>query len=201
MTFALRLFIFSVIVASVAAVWSHGVKAKVQQPWQFAPRSAAVRSVSAGTAVHSVLAYGIAESTMPRDKVVAIVTDPVVANGDTIIPMGAQLEGVVERIRKSGRTAEVVLQFSRVVINGQSTDIHSVPITTTATMIGDLQVLGDAFGVSAGALLGTAVGAASNNPGQIPRGAVLGGVAAVSVPVQPPSITVVVDRDVQVSWS
>jgi hypothetical protein len=201
MRFAIRLFVFSVVIVGIAATWSHVVKARVQQPWEFAPRSVNAWSLSAGTAIHGVLAYGITESTTRGDKVIAIVSDSAVAGGKTIIPLGAQLEGTVERIEQNGPSAEAVLKFSRLIINGTATDIHTVPITITAPVISNFQVLGDAFGVTAGALLGTAVGAASNNPRQVPRGTVVGGVAAMPDPDKPVSVTVIVDRDVQVSWS
>jgi hypothetical protein len=201
MRFALRLFVFSIVVVSVAAIWSHRVKAKAQDPSEFAPRSVIIRTVPAGTSIQGVLAYGITESTTRGDKVIALVSDPVVLGGETIIPVSAQLEGTIDKIQQNGPSAETVLKFTRVIINGTATDIHTVPVTISAPVISDLQVLGDAFGVSAGALLGTAVGAASNNPRQVPRGAVFGGVAAVSAPVKPPKVRVIVDRDVRVSWS
>ena len=201
MRFAFRLFVFAIVIVSVAAMWSDRVKAKTPQPWEFAPRSVIVRTVLAGTAIHGVLVYGITESTTRGDKVSAIVSDAVAEDAETIIPVGAQLEGVVDQIRHNGPSAETVLKFSRVVIEGTATDIHTVPVTITAPVISNLQVFGDAFGVSAGALLGTAVGAASNNPRQVPRGTVFGGMTSTPVPDQPPSVTVIVDKDVQVSWS
>lgn len=201
MRFALRLFVFSIVTVSVAAIWSHRVKAKAQQPWEFAPRSVIVRTVPAGTSIQGVLAYGITESTTRGDRVIALLSDPVVSGGETVIPVSGQLEGTVEKIQKNGLSAETVLKFSRVIINGTASDIHTVPITITSLVISDFQVLGDAFGVSAAALLGTAVGAASNNPREVPRGAVLGGAAVVSAPIEPPKVMVIVDRDVRVSWS
>ena len=95
--------------------------------------------------------------------------------------------------------ARIVLRFHELVVNDQVIPIEAAPVAATVRVVNDFEIVGSAFEAAAGALLGTAIGAASGNKAEIRRGVVYGGLIG-SVPlVYRKEITVVLDKAVYIS--
>lgn len=134
-------------------------------------------TVPAGTTLRLDLASSIAsDSSKVEDAVRATVRDALIIDGQTVVPMGAELAGVVTDVADSGRVkgrARIAYRFSSLSVGNEQYDIvtaptsHLAPATKgeDATKIG----IGAGAGAAIGAILGGGSGAA--------KGAVIGGAA------------------------
>lgn len=132
-------------------------------------------TVPQGTEIAIVLDQSLASNEQkPGDEFAASVAAPVLVNGKTVIPKGAQVTGRVVEARESGRLKGVALLKLELVsmeMEGKSYDLQTTSITRTGSghtkrntaLIGGGAGAGAAIGAIAGggkgALIGGAVGA------------------------------------------
>jgi len=123
------------------------------------------------TAIHVTLNQAIATNeNRPGDHFEATVSEPIVVGNKTVVPAGAEVEGLVVDASHSGRLrrrARLELALETVTVNGTTYDIQ----TGADTRIGgshknrDLALIGG--GAGGGALIGAIAGGG--------RGALIGG--------------------------
>jgi hypothetical protein len=126
-----------------------------------APQEPRFREVTlpAGTAFATKLVTVVAsDASRAEDPVRATLTEPVVVDGTTVVPAGAELSGVVLEANQSGRVkgvASVAFRFNRLHVGSETHDISTARIARRAeTTKGE-----DAAKIGIGAGVGAAVGA------------------------------------------
>jgi hypothetical protein len=125
--------------------------------------------VPAGTALHVRLKEGVSASKSdPGTEFSATLSDPVVVNGKTVLPQGANVIGRVVDAKESGRVkgrASLSLVLTSVSHNGKSVPVETQTYVGVAksTKKRDAGVIGGAAGVGAviGAIAGGGKGAAT----------------------------------------
>jgi hypothetical protein len=134
-------------------------------------------TIPAGTTLRLDLRSSIASDTSKvEDRVNATLREALVIDGQTVVPSGAELAGVVTDVADSGRVkgrARIAYRFSSMTVGNEQYDIDTAPTShiaeatkgEDATKIG----VGAGAGAAIGALLGGGSGAA--------KGAVIGGAA------------------------
>jgi hypothetical protein len=136
----------------------------------------AVLSIPAGTSIYIRLQSAVSSgSSRAGDAFEAVIDQPVIVNGETLVPRGAQATGRVLDAKSSGRLhapGYLRLTLASIRVNG-----HTVPIETSSVFAKggshkrrDLAMIGGGTGAGAligalagggkGALIGGAVGAA-----------------------------------------
>src|SRR5262245_1391723 len=145
MKVARRLTVIAAVVLSAIAFWSYGTKVITSTASEFKPATRQLTLVPAGTRIPAILPYGITEGTKPGEKVVAFVSPPVMINNEIVIPQGARLQGVVEQIEENHRRASTRLNFSVLVLDNHTMEIHTDPLTATLLVTTDFQLLGNGF--------------------------------------------------------
>ena len=102
--------------------------------WESALRGAASSKTIAvtlpeSTAIHVTLDHAVAsDENRPGDHFAATVSKPVVIDGKTVIPEGADAEGVVVDVHRSGRLKGrgcLQLALESVAVNGQEYDVRT----------------------------------------------------------------------------
>jgi hypothetical protein len=102
----------------------------------------------------------------------ASVDEPVVVNGETVIPRGANVVAKLVDDKQSGKLSgrtELTLDLVSVEVNGRPVDVSTQEVTQasgsrtgkTAKVVGGTAVLGTIIGAIAGGGKGAAIGAAS----------------------------------------
>ena len=182
MSFARHFFMFAAVVFVISVLLSlrasvHGSKAA-----EFAPLAYRTTLGPSRTEVHAVLPFGIAESSKSGDPVVALVSAPVWINDEIAVPTGAKVTGTIARIEEREGKASVLLEFSQLVVGQRATDIQADPVSTTAPVDTDIDVLGEAFGVATRAAVAVGIGASSNNGREVGRSAAIGTALAMAAP-------------------
>ena len=134
-------------------------------------------TIPAGTILRLDLTSSIASDTSKvEDAVSARVREAVVVGGQTVVPAGASLAGVVTDVADSGRVkgrARIAYRFNSMTVGDEQYDIATAPTSHVAeatkgedaTKIG----IGAGAGAAIGAILGGGDGAA--------KGAAIGGAA------------------------
>jgi hypothetical protein len=134
-------------------------------------------TLPAGTALRLDLASGIAsDSSKVEDAVRATVREALVVDGQTVVPMGAELAGVVTDVADSGRVkgrARIAYRFDSLTVGDEQYDIATAPTShlAPATKSEDATKIG--IGAGAGAAIGAILGGGSGAA----KGAVIGGAA------------------------
>ena len=134
-------------------------------------------TLPAGTTLRLDLASGIAsDSSKVEDAVRATVREPLVVEGQTVVPMGAELAGVVTDVADSGRVkgrARIAYRFDSLTVGEEQYDIATAPTShlAPATKSEDATKIG--IGAGAGAAIGAILGGGSGAA----KGAVIGGAA------------------------
>jgi len=132
-------------------------------------KPAAKTRVPSGTPLRVVLQQGVGtDSSVPGAAFTAVLADPIVVDGRTVLEKGSSVVGSVVDVQKAGRVkgrATLRLALTSVVRNGKTIPIH------TRTHVGvaksnkkrDAAVIGGAAGVGAviGAIAGGGKGAAT----------------------------------------
>jgi hypothetical protein len=134
-------------------------------------------TLPAGTTMRLDLASSISsDGSKIEDAVRATVREAVVIDGQTVVPMGAELAGVVTAVEGSGRVkgrGRIAYRFDSMSVGEERYDIATAPTThvAAATKGEDAKKIGIGAGAGAaiGAILGGGDGAA--------KGAVIGGAA------------------------
>ena len=134
-------------------------------------------TLPAGTTLRLDLASGIAsDSSKVEDAVRATVREALVVEGQTVVPIGAQLAGVVTDVADSGRVkgrARIAYRFDSLTVGDEQYDIATAPTShlAPATKSEDATKIG--IGAGAGAAIGAILGGGSGAA----KGAVIGGAA------------------------
>ena len=144
-----------------------------------AARAPAFREVTLpeGTTLQLSLQSAVASDTSRlEDAVRAELREPVVIDGTTVLPAGAELTGIVTGVERSGRVqgrARVAYRFDSISNAGETYDVTTAPVShlAPATKGEDATKIAVGAGADAaiGALLGGGDGAA--------KGAAIGGAA------------------------
>jgi hypothetical protein len=134
-------------------------------------------TLPAGTTLRLDLTSGIAsDSSQVEDAVRATVREALVIEGQTVVPMGAALAGVVTDVADSGRVkgrARIAYRFNSLTVGDEQYDIATAPTShlAPATKSEDATKIG--IGAGAGAAIGAILGGGSGAA----KGAVIGGAA------------------------
>ena len=140
-------------------------------------------TIPAGTTLRLDLTSSIASDTSKvEDAVSATVREAVVVDGQTVVPMGASLAGVVTDVADSGRVkgrARIAYRFNSMTVGDEQYDIATAPTShvAPATKGEDAKKIG--IGAGAGAALGAILG---GGDGAV-KGAAIGGAAGTGVVV------------------
>jgi hypothetical protein len=134
-------------------------------------------TIPAGTTLRLDLASSIAsDSSRVEDKVSAKVRQAVIVDGQTVVPTGASLAGVVTDVADSGRVkgrARIAYRFNSLTVGEEQYGITTAPTShlAPATKSEDATKIG--IGAGAGAALGAVLGGGSGAA----KGALIGGAA------------------------
>ena len=134
-------------------------------------------TLPAGTTLRLDLASSIAsDSSKVEDAVRATVRQALVIEGQTVVPMGAELTGVVTDVADSGRVkgrARIAYRFNSLTVGEEQYDIATAPTShlAEATKGEDATKIG--IGAGAGAAIGAILGGGSGAA----KGAAIGGAA------------------------
>ncbi len=160
-----------------------------------APSSSPRLHVQSGTALQVRLNRSLStKRNLPGDRFTATLAEPIVVDGRTAFPKGAQVTGRVEESAASGRLkgrAHIMLALQSIQLNG-----HSVPLSTSARTrsgqrhrkrnalwIGGGSGAGALIGGLAGGPVGLAIGAGSGAAAGL-AGAMVTGKKQVSIPAE-----------------
>jgi hypothetical protein len=123
------------------------------------------------TPIHVTLDQAVTSNqSRPGDHFVATISEPVVVDGKTVIPQGAQAEGIVVDAKPSGRLmgrARLQLALQSVDVSGQPYDVR----TTSSARIGRDHKKRNWAWIGGGAGGGALIGAAAAGG----KGALIGG--------------------------
>jgi hypothetical protein len=133
-------------------------------------------TISAGTALSVTVLSNLASNTSKvEDLVKGALARPIVVEGLTVVPQGAELRGVVTDAKSSGRVkgkASIGLAFDRVVVRGEPHDIQTAPLVLGAEDKKSDDVKKGAVGGGLGAVVGGIAGGGT--------GAAIGAVAGAT---------------------
>lgn len=147
------------------------------------PAAPVVREVTipAGTALRLDLATGVAsDSSRVEDTVRATLRQPVAVNGETVLPAGTELVGIVTNVDDSGRVkgrASIAYRFNSLRHSGERYDITTAPISHQAEATKGEDATKIAIGAGAGAALGAILGGGDGAA----KGAAIGGAGGTGV--------------------
>jgi hypothetical protein len=150
-------------------------------PKPAAPPPPAFREVTipAGTSLAVTVLSNLASNTSKVEDVVkAALAKPLVIDGVTAVPDGAEIRGVVSDAKQSGRVkgkASIGLAFDRIVVRGETHQIETAPVVLEAQDKKSDDVKKGGIGAGLGAVVG---GIAGGGTGAA-IGAVAGGAGAV----------------------
>jgi hypothetical protein len=148
-----------------------------------APAAPAFRDVTipAGTTLRLDLATGIgSDSSRVEDTVRATLRQAVAVDGQTVLPAGTELVGVVTSVDDSGRVkglAQIAYRFSSLRHDGERYDISTATISHEA----EATKSEDATKIAVGAGAGAAIGALLGGGDGAAKGAAIGGAGGTGV--------------------
>ena len=134
-------------------------------------------TLPAGTTLRLDLTSGISsDSSKIEDAVRATVREALIVDGQTVVPMGAEVTGVVTDVADSGRVkgrARIAYRFNSLTVGDEQYDIATAPTShlAPATKGEDATKIG--IGAGAGAAIGAILGGGSGAA----KGAAIGGAA------------------------
>lgn len=136
-------------------------------------------TIPAGTTLSvSVLSNLASNTSKVEDVVKAALANPLVIDGVTVVPKGAEIRGVVSDAKQSGRVkgkASIGLAFDRLTVRGETHQIETAPVVLEAQDKKSDDVKKGGIGAGLGAVVG---GIAGGGTGAA-IGAVAGGAGAV----------------------
>jgi hypothetical protein len=138
-------------------------------------------TLPAGTTLRLELESTVASDTSHVDDAVrAKLRQPVVVDGETVIPAGGEVAGTVTSAVRSGRVqgrARIAYRFDSIRVDGERYEISTAPVShvAPATKRKDATKIG--IGAGAGALVGAIVGGGDGAA----KGAALGGAGGTGV--------------------
>jgi hypothetical protein len=138
-------------------------------------------TIPAGTTLRLELQSAVASDTsQPEDAVRARLRQPVVVDGVTALPAGAELSGVVTAAERSGRVrgrASVGYRFETLRVDGERYDIRTAPLSHQAEATKSEDATKIAVGAGAGAVVGALLGGGDGAA----KGAAIGGAGGTGV--------------------
>ena len=138
-------------------------------------------SVPAGTVLPLELTTALSsETAQVETPVSARIRNPVVINGDTVLPAGATVAGTVTDVARAGRVegrAHLSFAFNELRVNSGREDIRTNPVTVE----GEATKGEDATTIGAGAGVGAIIGGILGGKKGAGKGAVVGGAAGTGV--------------------
>jgi hypothetical protein len=138
-------------------------------------------TIPAGTTLRLDLASGIAsDSSRVEDAVRATLRQAVIVNGETVLPAGTELAGVVTDVDDSGRVkgrAHIAYRFDSLRYGGDRYDIQTATISHEA----EATKKKDATKIAVGAGAGAAIGALLGGGDGAAKGAAIGGAGGTGV--------------------
>jgi hypothetical protein len=144
-------------------------------------RAAREVTIPAGTTLRLDLASGVAsDSSRVEDTVRATLRQAVTVNGETVLPAGTELAGVVTDVDDSGRVkgrAHIAYRFSSLRYGGDRYDIQTAAISHQA----EATKKQDATKIAVGAGAGAAIGALLGGGDGAAKGAAIGGAGGTGV--------------------
>ena len=138
-------------------------------------------TIPAGTTLRLDLTSSLSsDSSHVEDAVRAKLRQPVALDGQTVVPAGAEVAGVVTDVEESGRVkgrARIAYRFSSLRVGDERYDITTSPVVhqAPATKGEDAKKIG--IGAGAGAALGAILGGGSGAA----KGAAIGGAGGTGV--------------------
>ena len=148
-----------------------------------APAVPAFREITipAGTTLRLDLASSVAsDSSRVEDAVRATLRQAVMVDGETVLPAGTELAGIVTSADDSGRVkgrAQVAYRFSTLQHDGERYDIDTATISHEA----EATKSEDATKIAVGAGAGAAIGALLGGGDGAAKGAAIGGAGGTGV--------------------
>ena len=122
-------------------------------------------TIPAGTAINVRLSTSLAsDKNKVEDEVRGTLSAPVVVNGLTAVPSGAEIIGTVSEAKRSGRVkglASITFRFDRLRARNESHAIRTTPVTRKAEADRSDDVKKGVIGGAAGAVVGGIVGGGS----------------------------------------
>jgi hypothetical protein len=134
-------------------------------------------TLPAGTTLRLSLQSAIAsDSSRVEDAVRAELREAVVIDGQTVLPAGATLTGVVTDVERSGRVkgrARIAYRFNALSHGGEQYDVTTAPVSHMAEATKGEDAAKIAIGAGAGAAIGALLGGGDGAA----KGAAIGGAA------------------------
>ena len=134
-------------------------------------------TIPAGTTLRLDLASSVAsDSSKVEDRVNATLREAVVVDGQTVLPTGASLAGVVTDVEDSGRVkgrARIAYRFNSMTVGDDQYDITTAPTSHVAAATKGEDATKIGIGAGAGAAIGAILGGGSGAA----KGAAIGGAA------------------------
>ena len=134
-------------------------------------------TIPAGTTLRLDLASSVAsDSSRVEDRVNATLREAVVVDGQTVVPTGASLAGVVTDVEDSGRVkgrARIAYRFNSMTVGDEQYDITTAPTSHVAAATKGEDATKIGIGAGAGAAIGAILGGGSGAA----KGAAIGGAA------------------------
>jgi hypothetical protein len=138
-------------------------------------------TIPSGTALAVTLSTPVASDTSKvEDPVRGTLSSPIVLNGVTAVPAGAEVVGTVRDAKRSGRVkgrASIAFRFDRLVVHKEPLAIHTAAVSRQAKASTGKDVKSGAIGGGAGAIVGGIIGGGKGAA----IGAGVGGAGAVLV--------------------
>jgi hypothetical protein len=120
------------------------------------------------------------ETAQVEDPVRARLRQPVIADGDTVLPAGVVLSGSVIDVARAGRVqgrSRLVFRFTEVELDGAREELRTNPVTFE----GEATKGEDATKIGAGAVGGAIIGGILGGGSGAAKGAAIGGAAGTGV--------------------
>lgn len=147
----------------------------------YVPETRGSSVIPAGTPIYAFLLEGVPDAAKRGDKVFAETSEPVVVEGETIIPSKTRLTGRLQDVVHNEQWASVVVVFVAARIDGEEVRIETKPLITSAPVVTDIELLGDVFETIGAAGVAAGIAATSGAEEEIAAGLV-GGAIGPSTP-------------------
>jgi hypothetical protein len=119
-------------------------------------------TIPSGTPLSVKLTTPIASDTSKaEDQVRGTLAQPIVVDGETVVPAGATVIGSVLDAKESGRVkgrASIAFRFDRIIVADETHDIRTARVSREAAPNRKSDVKKGAIGAGAGALVGALIG-------------------------------------------
>jgi hypothetical protein len=185
--------ILVVITLAASSIWVYRLHA-ANEAAQFSPAIERHVWVPSGTMIVAAMRNRILASSKSGDPVTAFVSTPVIFQEQLVIPVGAALNGTIERVRIEHGTGSARIKFDMLVINGHKFSIQTQGVFVHTATENDLRTISKALQLLMGTTLGVAVGAATGDPRMIDDGLIEGAINTTDPQTSIPIRVTLADR-------